>query len=314
MLEQLKEEYGDGMNFVYRHFPLKSIHDKTVMAAEAAEAAGAQDAFWEYHRALYGNYEEWAQLSPADARQKFIDYANTAGLDADRFAKELDDGTYRQKVEDAYQSAADAGLGGTPTFFVNGYLFPSQQLPMNQEGLELFLKIIKLVENQYNAPEQVLNPAKEYQATVSTEKGDIVFDLFTDTAPVNANSFAFLAENGWYDDGSFHRVLPGFMAQGGDPTGIGIGWPGYRCGDEVTPERDFSEAGVVAMANSGPNTNSAQFFITYGPTPHLNEGFTIIGKVVSGQDVVEALTPRDPEQKPDFDGDKILSVKITEKN
>ncbi len=313
MLEQLKEEYGDEMNFVYRHFPLKSIHDKTVMAAEAAEAAGAQGAFWEYHNALYDNFEAWAQLSPPEARQKFIDYAKTVGLDVDRFTKELDDETYKQKVEDAYQAATEAGLGGTPTIFINGYLFPSQQLPMSKEGIDLFLKIIRLVENQYDAPEQVLDPSKEYQATISTEKGDIVFDLFVDTAPVNANSFAFLAENGWYDNGSFHRVLPDFMAQGGDPTGIGVGWPGYRCDDEVTPEHDFSEAGVVAMANSGPNTNGAQFFITYGPAPHLNKDFTIIGKVVSGQDVVEALTPRDPEQKPDFPGDKILSVKITEK-
>lgn len=313
MLEQLKEEYGDEMSFVYRHFPLKSIHDKAVLASEAAEAAGEQDAFWEYHQVLYANFDEWAGLSQEEAIKKFIDYAKAVNLDVDQFTEALNEGRYTQKIEDAYQAAAEAGLGGTPTIFVNGYLFPSQQLPMNKEGIDLFLNIIRLMENQYDAPKQVLDLSKKYQATVSTEKGDIVFDLFADTAPVNANSFAFLAEKGWYDDGSFHRVLPDFMAQGGDPTGIGVGWPGYRCGDEVTSERDFSEAGMVAMANSGPNTNGAQFFITYGPTPHLNEGFTIIGQVVSGQDVVESLTPRNPEQQPDFAGDKILSVTVTEK-
>jgi len=295
------------MSFVYRHFPLKSIHDKAVLASEAAEAAGEQDAFWEYHQVLYANFDEWAGLSQEEAIKKFIDYAKAVNLDVDQFTEALNEGRYTQKIEDAYQAAAEAGLGGTPTIFVNGYLFPSQQLPMNKEGIDLFLNIIRLMENQYDAPKQVLDLSKKYQATVSTEKGDIVFDLFADTAPVNANSFAFLAEKGWYDDGSFHRVLPDFMAQGGDPTGIGVGWPGYRCGDEVTSERDFSEAG------SGPNTNGAQFFITYGPTPHLNEGFTIIGQVVSGQDVVESLTPRNPEQQPDFAGDKILSVTVTEK-
>ncbi|MEM7028640.1 MAG: peptidylprolyl isomerase [Chloroflexota bacterium] len=153
---------------------------------------------------------------------------------------------------------------------------------------------------------------KSYQATIVTEKGDVVIDLFSDTAPTNVNSFVYLAQNGWYDNVTFHRVLDGFMAQAGDPSGSGMGWPGYRCGDEVSPERTFDQAGMVAMANSGPNTNGGQFFITYGPTPHLNSGFTIIGQVVSGQEVADSLTRRDPQANPTFTGDEIITITVAE--
>ena len=133
--------------------------------------------------------------------------------------------------------------------------------------------------------------------------------------PVNVNSFAFLAQQGWYKDVTFHRVLPGFMAQGGDPTGTGIGFPGYRCDDEVVPTRTFDEAGVVSLANSGPNTNGSQFFITYEATPQLNPNFTIIGRVLEGMDVVESITPRDPQNSPDAPpGDTIIDITIAEKS
>jgi cyclophilin family peptidyl-prolyl cis-trans isomerase len=313
VLEQLQQAYGDDMRVVYRHFPLSSIHDKATLASEAAEAAGAQDAFWEYNNLLYQNQGDWSGLSKDQASQKFIDYAAELGLDTDRFAADLDGGTYSQLVQEAETAAQMAGLPGTPTLFVNGYPFPTQQIPLSKEGVDFFLNVVRLVENQYDAPEQVIEPDKSYQATISTEKGDVVIDLFPDTAPVNVNSFVFLVQQGWYDDVTFHRVLPGFMAQGGDPSGLGMGWPGYRCDDEVTSERTFDEAGLVALANSGPNTNGAQFFITYGPTPHLNEGFTLIGKVVSGQEVIEALTPRDPDQNPNFTGDKIVDITVQEK-
>jgi peptidylprolyl isomerase/peptidyl-prolyl cis-trans isomerase B (cyclophilin B) len=102
------------------------------------------------------------------------------------------------------------------------------------------------------------------------------------------------------------------MAQGGDPSGTGYGWPGYRCDDEIDPSRTFAAAGVVAMANSGADTNGGQFFITYGPTAHLDGGYTIIGEVISGQETIDTLTPRDPEQNPTFSGDKIVTIEVTE--
>ena len=110
-------------------------------------------------------------------------------------------------------------------------------------------------DRQLDLPEQVIDLEASYQATIATENGDIVIELFADTAPTNVNSFAYLAQNGWYDDVTFHRVLDGFMAQAGDPSGSGFGWPGYRCPDEIVSSRGFADAGVVAMANSGANTN-----------------------------------------------------------
>lgn len=301
------------MHFVYRHFPLTGIHDKAAMASIAAEAAGRQNAFWEFHDLIFTRQRDWSGFSPEQAKELFANYAFELGLDRDQFLADMDDPALKQKVDDAEAAALDAGLRGTPTVFINGYEFPSQDLPLNKEGVDFFLQIVRTLEMQYDAPGQVIDPDKQYQATIKTEKGDIVIDLFPDTAPINVNSFAFLAEKGWYDNTTFHRVLRDFMAQGGDPLGLGIGWPGYRCTDEVTDSRKFDKAGVVAMANSGPNTNGAQFFITFGPAEHLNDGFTIIGQVASGQDVVDSLTLRDPEAQPAFDGDKILSVTISEK-
>lgn len=313
MLEQLQAEFGDDMTLAYRHFPLTSIHNKATLSAEAAEAAGAQGAFWEYHDLLFERQNDWAGQTPEQAQETFIGYAEELDLNVEQFTADLENGVYRDIVAESEAIAEAAQLGGTPSVIINGYVFPLQQIPLVHQGIEFFLGIIRLAEKQFETPLPVIDPAKEYQATISTEKGDIVIDLFSDTAPTNVNSFVYLAQNGWYDDVTFHRVLEGFMAQAGDPSGSGFGWPGYRCGDEVAPSRSFDQAGMVAMANSGPNTNGGQFFITLGSTPHLNEGFTIIGQVVSGQEVVEAITLRDPEQNPDFEGDRITTITISEK-
>ena len=313
MLESLVAEYGDEINIVYRHFPLSSIHDKAILAAEASEAAGAQGLFWEYHDLLYERQGDWGQKSVEEANDIFVSYAEEIDLDVAQFTADLENGTYHELVLKAEADAQAAKLTGTPSVAIDGYIFPLQELPLDREGIDFFFNILKLAERQFDPPTQVIDPAKSYQATIVTEKGDIVLDLFADTAPTNVNSFVYLAQNGWYDNVTFHRVLEGFMAQAGDPSGVGVGWPGYRCEDEVAAERGFDKAGMVALANSGPNTNGGQFFITFGPTPHLNESFTIIGEVTSGQDIVDAITLRDPQQNPDFAGDLIETILITEK-
>jgi cyclophilin family peptidyl-prolyl cis-trans isomerase len=129
---------------------------------------------------------------------------------------------------------------------------------------------------------------------------------------MTVNSFVFLARQGFYDGTAFHRVLEGFMAQGGDPTGSGTGGPGYQFANEDNNLR-FDRTGVVAMANAGRDTNGSQFFITFGAQPRLNGGYTIFGQVVKGMDVVDGLTRRDPEQNPAFPGDVIQSVAIKER-
>jgi cyclophilin family peptidyl-prolyl cis-trans isomerase len=163
-------------------------------------------------------------------------------------------------------------------------------------------------------PELTIDNSKIYLATMETEKGDIKIELFADRAPITVNNFIFLAQEGYYDDTTFHRVLANFMAQGGDLTGTGTGGPGYRFEDEIDFDQLFDEAGYLAMANGGPDTNGSQFFITFGPLLQLNGGHTIFGKVVEGMDVVLSLTLRDPnaDPPPQFEGDKLKRVSIDE--
>lgn len=167
---------------------------------------------------------------------------------------------------------------------------------------------------QYDAPpEMAIDPQNQYFATFRTEKGDIVVELFADKTPRTVNNFVFLAREGFYDDTTFHRVLPGFMAQGGDPTGSGSGGPGYRFEDEFHPELRHDRPGILSMANAGPNTNGSQFFLTFVPTPHLDDRHTVFGQVVEGMDVLLSLTERDPTRRPNFDGDTLRSIDIEER-
>ncbi|MCB8979650.1 MAG: peptidylprolyl isomerase [Ardenticatenaceae bacterium] len=161
-------------------------------------------------------------------------------------------------------------------------------------------------------PPFVIDLDQAYEAIIQTEKGEIRLRLFTDAAPLAVNSFVFLAQQGFYDGTTFHRVLADFVAQGGDPTGTGGGEPGYRFTDEVDNGLTFDRAGLLAMANAGTNTNGSQFFITYAPLPSLNGRHTIFGELVEGEGVLQSLTPRDPEQNPDFTGDQILRIDIIE--
>ena len=161
-------------------------------------------------------------------------------------------------------------------------------------------------------PAMTIDPTKFYIATLKTAKGDIVVELLADKAPLTVNSFVFLAREGYYDGTTFHRVLDNFMAQGGDPTGTGSGGPGYQFADEISPDLTFDQPGLLAMANSGPGTNGSQFFITFVPTPHLNGKHTIFGRVLSGMEVAQSLTRRDPNTGPTFQGDELVTVEIEE--
>ena len=160
-------------------------------------------------------------------------------------------------------------------------------------------------------PAMQIDPKKKYKARMETDKGTMVIELFADKTPNTVNSFVFLSREGFYDGVIFHRVIANFMVQGGDPTGTGMGGPGYEFINEDS-DLTFDKAGVVAMANAGRDTNGSQFFITFAPADFLNGGYTIFGQVTEGMDVVNAITRRDPDQNPTFVGDAIESVTITE--
>ena len=156
---------------------------------------------------------------------------------------------------------------------------------------------------QWNRPPAMqIDPEKGYRATIETDRGTIELDLYPQYAPKTVNNFAFLAGEGFYDGVTFHRVIDNFMIQGGDPAGTGGGGPGYRFEDETRGNPLRHETGVISMANAGPNTNGSQFFITHAPQPHLDGKHTVFGKVVEGQDVVNAIRQ----------GDQMTQVEVTE--
>lgn len=237
----------------------------------------------------------------------------------DTFTTELDEGVYAEYVNTSAAEAIGLGMRGTPSVILNGRLLDGvpQDFEAWNQGVGQLIEFDKamadLEDRQYDAPpEMSIDTSLDYQATIVLENGDeIVIDLFEDRTPETVNNFVFLAEEGWYDGVTFHRVIPGFMAQTGDPTGIGIGGPGYTIPDEFDPELTHTGPGIVSMANSGPNTGGSQFFITFADATHLDGAHAIFGEVTSGMDQVEGITPRDPADPNAPDGDKIVTINIT---
>lgn len=169
---------------------------------------------------------------------------------------------------------------------------------------------------QYSAPpEMQIDPSKSYQAIFKTEVGDITIDLYAAQAPISVNNFVFLARDGFYDNTVFHRVIDGFMAQGGDPTGTGRGGPGYKFNDEAGAlSLKHDGRGVLSMANAGPNTNGSQFFITHEATPHLDGKHGVLGKLSAGDDVLGKIKKAPPHDRSGTvqDPTKILTIEIIE--
>ena len=166
-----------------------------------------------------------------------------------------------------------------------------------------------------SSPDMQIDVTRTYTATIETNKGKIVLALFAKDAPKTVNSFVFLAKQGFYNGVIFHRVIPGFMIQGGDPTGTGMGGPGYEFENENKGSKKTFTPGTLAMANAGPNTNGSQFFIMHGDASHLKAtAYTIFGEVKEGQEVVNtiATTDRDSNDRP-MEQIRIISVTIDEK-
>ena len=165
---------------------------------------------------------------------------------------------------------------------------------------------------QWNkAPDLEIDLKKKYTATLHTDKGDIVVSLFADLVPTTVNNFVFLARQGYYNDTIFHRVINDFMVQGGDPTGTGMGGPGYKFRDEFHPKLRHNKPGILSMANAGAGTNGSQFFITHVPTPWLDNKHSVFGEVTGGMDVLMSIPERDPRNTR-APAVKLNSVTITE--
>ncbi|MBP7688796.1 MAG: peptidylprolyl isomerase [Thermoflexales bacterium] len=324
LLKKLADAYPKDVQIVYRHFPLPT-HDKSVITVEAAEAAGAQGKFWEMESLLFEKQADWTDQTEADIRATLTKFAEQINLDVKQFNADLDAGKYKGKATSAQALAQQLGLPGTPFLLINQQPWPQDMSYLVYSNLEGMVKFFaELPKKQFKqAPDMTIDKAKSYTATIKTDKGDIQIKLLTDKAPVAVNNFVFLAKAGWYDNVPFHRVLEGFMAQAGDPSGLGFGGPGYVFDNEVTGIK-FDKEGLVAMANAGvqdgKGTNGSQFFITFGATPQLDAAdpakeanYTIFGEVSGGMDVVKAITLRDPQRTPEVTPTMIKSVTIEEK-
>jgi cyclophilin family peptidyl-prolyl cis-trans isomerase len=321
VLGRLVDAYPDAVQLTYRHFPLISIHANAQKSAEAAEAAGAQDAFWPYHDLLFERQNDWSSLPEAEARDFFIALAESLALDTAQFTSDLDGDVYADYVSASYQEAINLNLSGTPSVILDGRLLPGDGIPFDYNVWENFVKqqiqlqepLNALAERRYDAPPPMtIDENATYLARVKMETGgEFVMELWPQSAPQTVNSFVFLANEGWFDGVTFHRVLEGFVAQTGDPSGTGMGGPGYAIPNEIDPALSHSEPGMVAMANSGPDTNGSQWYITLGDASQLDGSYTIFGRVIEGMDVVEAITPRNPANDPDAPpGDAISTITI----
>jgi cyclophilin family peptidyl-prolyl cis-trans isomerase len=307
-MTRLEKEYPEDLRVIYRHFPL-SGHVLSLPAAQAAEAAGLQGKFWEMHDLLFARQAEFGEMTAEEFQDWIVQQAVDLGLDGARFKKDMNSDAIVKLVKEAQDYNSSIGMPGTPYVLFNDEGYGGR---LDYGSLKAVIDLKLLERRQFNdCPPVTLDPSKKYFATLHTEKGDITIELYVDKAPLAVNNFIFLAQQGWYDNVTFHRVIPGFVAQAGDPSGTGFGGPGYAFDNEIVPGLTFNGPGVVGMANAGPGSNGSQFFITFTATPNLDGGFTIFGRVVAGMDVAQKLTPRDPSQGIDLPaGDKILSITI----
>jgi cyclophilin family peptidyl-prolyl cis-trans isomerase/protein-disulfide isomerase len=312
--------FPNDVRLVFRHWPLASIHANALQAARAADAAGkqGQDKFFAMTEILFTNQSVWSAKSAADFTTWLNGKAASLGLDAAKFAVDLNDPTITQEVI-ADQVASDI-LGnelsqeyqtgfGTPTLIINGSPY------MEQRSVELLSLVVNLIKNKNNAVQQcpatIIDTKKDYSATITTTRGDIVIDLLEKSAPVSVNSFVSLAQSGWFKDNIFFVVRDQYVMTG-DKTNTGLGGSGYAFKDEIDPAYTFDKEGVVGMYNYGPGTNSSQFFILKTPLATLNGRYTIFGIVTQGMEVLKAMALHETAQAVES-ADKILSVIITEK-
>ncbi|MCC6146522.1 MAG: peptidylprolyl isomerase [Anaerolineaceae bacterium] len=308
ILDQLIANNPKDFRIVFRHFPIP-YHENSALAAQAADAAGEQGKFFEMKTLLFENQSIWASLPAAEFETWLKEQAATLGLNAEKFAASLKDPAIKERIQASFNTGYQGGITGTPFLIIGGTHYQGSFDPQS------ILAYADFSDTQFKeCPPTVIDPNKEYTATLKTEKGDIVIQLFPEEAPLTVNSFVFLAREGWYNGVPFHRVIPDFVAQSGDPSGTGGGSPGYQYSNEVTPKLRYDQPGRIGMANAGPDTNGSQFFITYAPQPTLDGSYTIFGQVISGMEALEKLTPRDPSQPGNLpEADKILSIEIEEK-
>jgi cyclophilin family peptidyl-prolyl cis-trans isomerase/protein-disulfide isomerase len=309
-IERLMREHGD-VRLVFRPLPLIGVTDKAEMSTLAALAADEQGTFWEMYDLLFSRHGEWANLTTGEFDAWLMREAPSAGIEAAPLRAAMKAGETADRLASMHEAAMALQIPVVPVVLINGIV--QQPYVFDYQNMSDTVGLILLGKKQFTeCPPFAIETSKQYVATIETGKGNIVIELLPNKAPLAVNSFVFLARQGWYDGVTFHRVIPGFVAQAGDPSGTGRGNPGYFFQNEISDLR-FDKPGMVGAANSGPDTNGSQFFITFAPLEHLNGAYTIFGRVLSGLNIAEKLAPRDPAQGLNLPpGDVILRVTIEE--
>jgi len=300
----------DKIRWVYRPFPIPA-NDKSVLAAAALIAAGKQERFWPLHHLLIPRQEQWSGLAPEEFEAWLMENAPASGLDVAQLIADLQDAPVQQAALEAQQQGLNQGVPTMPFLLINGRIYTG---PRDSGSLQMLVELANLDRIQFDScPPFVIDPQNQYLATMRTARGDVILLLDAQAAPLAVNNFVFLARQGWYDGSPFHKVLPGQLAQSGDPSGTGLGTPGYAFRDEIGALR-FDQPGRVAMASAGANGNGSQFFITFAALPELDGQYTIFGQVLDGMDVLAALSPRNPSLMGELpESDTILQVLIEER-
>ncbi len=312
MIPEILERHPDDLKIVLRNFPLLTVNDKSLEAAQAAEAAGRQDAFWPFAEMLFEQQEAWRLLETAEFESWLQNAAVNLGLDMERFERDLQSAELTSTlVEDFYKHAA-AGLLQVPTIFLNQKEF---MLPLTAENLEASIRIEMLQHKQFSAyPPLIVSSDSEYTAIIQTNFGTMEIILYPLYAPLAVNSFIQLAESGWYDGTPIYRVHQGSFIEAGDPSGTGWGDPGYVFPTETDPLLDFSKAWMVAMVAHAPDANGSNFFITLEPLPQLNGHRTIFGRLLTGGDFLLSLGDRDPIENILLEPEAVIeSIRIVSK-
>ena len=301
-MHALMEEFPNSIRHVFRQFPLPSPSDRSVVAAMASEAAGAQEKFWEMHDLLLQNQAQWRGLSDDQFLEWVVTQADVLGLDLDQFEDDLQDSAARAALEEQAQAALNLGVNYTPFVAVNDRIFRD-----NRPDLFSLIGIHEFGGSQ-TCPPWVIDPDGTYTARLDTSAGEIEFQLYADVAPLAVNSFVFLAEIGWFDQVYFHRVIPGFVAQAGDPSGLGMIGPGYKFDNETDNDLSFDRPGVLGMANAGVDTNGSQFFITLAAVTNLDGDYTIFGEVSPDSlNIINEIAARDPQTAIGFEDATVIN-------
>ncbi len=316
VLKVLVEEFPQDFRVVFRQLPIQESY----LPAFAIEAAGFQSpgAANSLRHTLFAHQADWITLTGEEFLTWLRPWITELGLDAAQFESDILSDAVEENILADLQSAEALQLPGTPFILVNQKPYPGlQDIESLRSIINRYQSFMNSNINTYNAcPTMNIDTSKNLQARIITTQGILLVDLFEDQVPFTVNNFVFLAREGWYKDNPFYRVIPGLMLQTGDPSGTGSGNAGYVFGNEIRPELQFDQPGMLAMANSGtadPISNSSQFFITYDALPSYTGGYTVFGKVIEGLDLIHQFPASDPmsgQYAPPQD--RILSIEILE--